>query len=113
VVTVKQKLGYDDSLDAFGVHGCGGTLGALLTGVFATSAVNQGFNGPLGLVDGHPGQIWNQAIGCAVAWVLAIVGTLIVLKICDALIGLRVTASQETEGLDVSLHGEEGYILEA
>jgi Amt family ammonium transporter len=113
VAKVKQKLGYDDSLDAFGVHGCGGTLGALLTGVFATVEVNQGFKGPLGLVDGHPGQIWNQAIGCAIAWVLAIVGTLIVLKICDALIGLRVSVSQEIEGLDVSLHGEEAYNLEA
>jgi Amt family ammonium transporter len=113
VAKVKQKLGYDDSLDAFGVHGCGGTLGAVLTGVFATGEVNQGFKGPLGLVDGHPGQIWNQMIGCAIAWALAIVGTLIVLKICDALIGLRVTKSQEAAGLDVSLHGEEGYILEA
>ncbi len=113
VAKVKQKLGYDDSLDAFGVHGCGGTLGALLTGVFATTEVNQGFKGPLGLVDGHPGQIWNQALGCAIAWVLAIVGTLVVLKICDALIGLRVTKSQESAGLDVSLHGEEGYNLEA
>jgi Amt family ammonium transporter len=113
VAKVKQKLGYDDSLDAFGVHGCGGTLGALLTGVFATTEVNQGFKGPLGLVDGHPSQIWNQALGCAIAWVLAIVGTLIVLKICDALIGLRVTKAQESAGLDVSLHGEEGYILEA
>jgi ammonium transporter, Amt family len=113
VAKVKQKLGYDDSLDAFGVHGCGGTLGALLTGVFATGAVNQGLGRPLGLVDGHPGQIWNQAVGCAIAWALAIVGTLIVLKICDAAVGLRVTESQEIAGLDLSLHGEEGYILEA
>ena len=113
VAKVKQKLGYDDSLDAFGVHGCGGTLGAILTGVFATSEVNTGFKGPLGLVDGHPGQIGNQAVGCLVAWGLAIVGTLVILKICDALIGLRVTEQQEVEGLDVSMHGEEGYILEA
>ena len=69
--------------------------------------------GPLGLVDGHAGQIWNQVIGCAIAWVLAIVGTLVILKICDALIGLRVTEQQEIEGLDVSMHGEEGYILES
>jgi len=113
VAKVKQKLGYDDSLDAFGVHGCGGTLGALLTGVFATSAVNAGFNGPLGWVDGHPAQIWNQAIGCAIAWALAAVGTFVILKVCDAIIGLRVTESQEIEGLDLSMHGEEGYILEA
>ena len=113
VAKVKQKLGYDDSLDAFGVHGCGGTLGAVLTGVFATSAVNDGFKRPLGLVDGHPGQVWNQAAGCAIAWSLAIVGTLAVLKICDAVIGLRVSESQEVAGLDLSMHGEEGYILEA
>ncbi len=112
VAKVKQKLGYDDSLDAFGVHGCGGTLGAILTGVFATNAVNDSFKGPLGLVDGHPGQIGNQLIGCAIAWGLAIVGTLIILKICDALIGLRITVAEELEGLDVSMHGEEGYILE-
>jgi len=113
VVKVKQRLGYDDSLDAFGVHGCGGTLGALLTGVFATNAVNDGFKGPLGLVDGHPGQIWNQVVGCAIAWGLAIVGTLVILKICDATIGLRVTKEDEMTGLDVAMHGEEGYILEA
>ena len=113
VAIVKQKLGYDDSLDAFGVHGCGGTLGALLTGVFATTAVNQGFSAPLGLVDGHPGQIANQLIGCAIAWLLAAVGTFVILKVCDALIGMRVTATQEIDGLDVSMHGEEGYILEA
>jgi len=113
VAIVKQKLGYDDSLDAFGVHGCGGTLGALLTGVFATTAVNQGFSAPLGLVDGHPGQIANQLIGCAIAWLLAAVGTFVILKACDALIGMRVTETQEIDGLDVSMHGEEGYILEA
>jgi Amt family ammonium transporter len=113
VAKVKQKLAYDDSLDAFGVHGCGGTLGAILTGVFATSAVNSSFNRPLGLVDGRPGQVWNQFIGCVIAWALAIVGTLIILKICDATIGLRITKEQEIEGLDVSMHGEEGYILES
>ena len=113
VAKVKQKLGYDDSLDAFGVHGCGGTLGALLTGVFATAEVNNSFKGPLGLVDGHPGQIWNQAVGVAAAWLLALAGTWIILKVCDALIGLRVSEPEEIAGLDVSLHGEEGYILEA
>ena len=112
VSKVKQKLGYDDSLDAFGVHGCGGTLGAILTGVFATRAVNEGFQGPLGWVDGHPGQIGNQLVGCAIAWALAIAGTLIILKICDATVGLRVTKDQEIQGLDISIHGEEGYNLE-
>jgi Amt family ammonium transporter len=115
VTTVKSKFGYDDTLDAFGVHGAGGTIGAILTGVFATSAVNDGLKDasgkvlPLGLVDGVPGQVFNQAIGVAISWILAIVGTLIVLKICDVILGVRVTPDQELEGLDVSMHGEEGY----
>jgi ammonium transporter, Amt family len=118
VTVVKAKFGYDDSLDAFGVHGAGGTLGALLTGVFATSAVNDALKNsagrpmPLGLVDGHASQILNQAVGCAIAWGLAIVGSLIILKICDVVVGLRVTKEQEIEGLDVAMHGEEGYIFE-
>jgi Amt family ammonium transporter len=118
VARAKQRFGYDDSLDAFGVHGIGGTLGALLTGVFATNAVNDGFKDsagrllPLGLVDGHPTQIINQAIGCAVSWTLAIVGTLVILRICDRVIGVRVPKNQEIDGLDLSLHGEEGYIFE-
>jgi len=119
VVKVKPRFGYDDALDAFGVHGAGGTLGAILTGVFATSAVNEGLKdasgqlAPLGLVDGKGAQVLNQVIGCGIAWVLAIVGTLIILKICDMTVGLRVSKEEEIEGLDVSLHGEEGYILEA
>ena len=119
VTRVKSKFGYDDALDAFGVHGAGGTLGALLTGIFATNLVNDGFKDsagkllPLGAVDGNGGQILNQAIGCLIAWALAIVGTLVILKICDLTVGIRVTKEQETEGLDVSMHGEEGYIFEA
>jgi ammonium transporter, Amt family len=119
VTAVKSKFGYDDSLDAFGVHGAGGTLGALLTGVFATSAVNDGLKDAsgkvlgLGLVDGNPGQVLNQAIGVLISWSLAIVGTLIILKICDVVVGLRVTPDQELEGLDVSMHGEEGYNFES
>ena len=119
VVVLKNKLGYDDSLDAFGVHGAGGTLGAILTGVFATNQVNNALKDsagkplPLGLVDGNGGQIVNQLIGCAIAWALAIVGTLIILKICDMVTGLRLDSEQETEGLDLSMHGEEGYNLEA
>ena len=119
VVKTKLKFGYDDSLDAFGVHGAGGTLGAILTGVFATSAVNDGLKDaagrvlPLGLVDGNGGQVLNQIIACAVAWSLAIVGTLVILKICDAAIGVRVDKQEEIEGLDVSQHGEEGYIFES
>jgi Amt family ammonium transporter len=119
VTRVKARFGYDDSLDAFGVHGAGGTLGALLTGVFATSAVNDGLKDaagralPLGLVDGNGAQVLNQFIGCGIAWVLAIVGTLVILKICDLTLGLRVSKPQEIEGLDVSMHGEEGYIFES
>jgi Amt family ammonium transporter len=114
VAAVKQKLGYDDTLDAFGVHGIGGTLGAILTGVFATHLVYDGYNGrSLGLVDGNPHQVLNQCIGVLISWTLAAVGTLVILKICDLLLGVRVDAEQETEGLDLSLHGEEGYNLEA
>jgi Amt family ammonium transporter len=117
VTSVKHMFGYDDTLDAFGVHGAGGTLGALLTGVFATNAVNSAtIDGkviPLGLVDGNPGQILNQAIGVLIAISLAAVGTFVILKVCDALIGVRVEHEGEEQGLDLSQHGEEGYFLEA
>ena len=115
---VKHKFGYDDSLDAFGVHGAGGTLGAILTGVFATSVINDSFKDSagktlaLGWVDGNAGQVLNQVIGTAIAWGLAIVGTLIILKICDAVIGVRAERDAEIEGLDLSMHGEEGYFFE-
>ena len=113
VTAVKNKLGYDDSLDAFGVHGAGGTLGAILTGVFATKEVNDLRGGmPMGLVDGNSGQVMNQLIASAFAWVIAIVGTLVILKIVDAIFGLRTTDAEETEGLDLSMHGEEGYHFE-
>ncbi len=118
VTAVKSKFGYDDTLDAFGVHGAGGTLGALLTGVFATREINDGLKDaagkalPLGLVDGNAGQILNQAIGVAISWGLAIVGTLLILKVVDLLVGVRVNTEQEVEGLDLSMHGEEGYSLE-
>jgi ammonium transporter, Amt family len=117
VTSVKRLFGYDDTLDAFGVHGAGGTLGALLTGVFATNAINNaqidGKVVPLGLVDGNPGQILNQAIGVLIAITLAAVGTFVILKICDVLIGVRVEPDAEQEGLDLSQHGEEGYFLES
>jgi Amt family ammonium transporter len=119
VTAVKRRFGYDDSLDAFGVHGAGGTLGALLTGVFATSAVNSalkdasGRPAPLGMVDGNPGQVVNQLIACALAWAMAGVGTLVILKICDLALGLRVPVEHEVQGLDLSLHGEEAYNLES
>ncbi len=117
VAKVKNMFGYDDSLDAFGVHGAGGTLGAILTGVFATNSINDAqINGkviPLGLVDGNPGQILNQAIGVVIAIVLAAAGTYLILKVCDALLGVRVDRDEEIQGLDVTQHGEEGYNLEA
>ncbi len=116
---VKSKFSYDDSLDAFGVHGAGGTIGAILTGVFATSQVNDGLKvagkvQPLGLVDGNAGQILNQLGGIAIAWVLAIAGTLVILKICDLVFGgVRVSSEDETTGLDLSMHGEEGYTFDS
>ena len=118
VVSVKARFGYDDSLDAFGVHGAGGTLGALLTGVFAASTINpifkdaQGNPLPSGLLDGNARQLLNQAVGVIIAWVLAIVGTLIILKLVDATIGLRVAEDEEVQGLDLTQHGEEGYSWE-
>ena len=118
VTWVKSKFGYDDTLDAFGVHGAGGTLGALLTGVFATREINDALKDsagkalPLGLVDGNAGQVLNQAIGVGISWILAIAGTIIILKVVDLLVGVRVSEQQEVEGLDLSMHGEEGYILE-
>ena len=119
VMRVKGKFGYDDSLDAFGVHGAGGTLGAILTGVFAAQAVNpifknaQGSAMAVGLIDGHAGQVLNQFVGVVIAWVLAVVGTLAILKFVDWTVGLRVSEEQEIQGLDLSQHGEEGYNLEA
>lgn len=118
VTFVKSRFGYDDSLDAFGVHGAGGTLGALLTGVFATNLVNDGLKDssgkllPLGLVDGNAAQVLNQFVGVAISWALAILGTLVILKICDMTCGLRVSGDDEIQGLDLSLHGEEGYTLD-
>lgn len=119
VALVKPRFGYDDSLDAFGVHGAGGTLGALLTGIFAMSVINpvfhdaQGNGLPLGLLDGHGRQVLNQLVGVAISWGMAIVGTLVILKITDALVGLRVSSDHELQGLDLSQHGEVGYDFES
>ncbi|HWG59740.1 MAG TPA: ammonium transporter [Candidatus Acidoferrales bacterium] len=118
VTKVKLRFGYDDSLDAFGVHGAGGTIGALLTGVFASSAINPIFKDasgkvlPSGMIEGNLHQLLNQFVGVAVAWALAIVGTLILLKVVDLAVGLRVPDDHETQGLDLSQHGEEGYYWE-
>ncbi|MEZ5920628.1 MAG: ammonium transporter [Parvularculaceae bacterium] len=102
-VTVKNRLGYDDSLDAFGVHGVGGFVGAILTGVFATKAI---YDGDGGLVDGHPGQIWTQFVGtlATIAWAGG--ASAIILLVLDKTIGLRVSREVEIEGLDLRLHGE-------
>ncbi|MBI3670980.1 MAG: ammonium transporter, partial [Acidobacteria bacterium] len=119
VARVKARFGYDDSLDAFGVHGAGGTIGSLLTGLLASQAVNpifkdaQGNALAVGLLDGNARQVWYQFIGVVVAWALAVVGTLLILKLVDLLIGLRVPEEHEIQGLDVSQHGEEGYNWEA
>jgi Amt family ammonium transporter len=118
VAKVKAAFGYDDSLDAFGVHGAGGTIGALLTGVFAASAVNPVFKDragnatAVGLIEGNAHQVLNQLVGVVIAWTLAIVGTLVILKVVDVVIGLRVAPEHEIQGLDLSQHGEEGYNLE-
>jgi Amt family ammonium transporter len=111
---VKSRFGYDDSLDAFGVHGVGGTLGAILTGVFATRVVG-GVSGDhakdlLGLVEGG-WVIKAQIVAVIITWILAAVGTFIILKVLDAVMGLRVSREAEMEGLDVSQHDEEGYIF--
>jgi Amt family ammonium transporter len=119
VAKVKMLAGYDDSLDAFGVHGAGGTIGALLTGIFASSAVNpifkdaQGNTLASGLLEGNAHQLLNQFVGVAIAWALAAVGTLAILKIVDITIGLRVSEEHEVQGLDLSQHGEEGYYWES
>jgi Amt family ammonium transporter len=114
VAVLKAKLGYDDSLDAFGVHGVGGTLGAILTGVFANSTVQDVFDGgPVGLLEGNAGQAINNVLGALLTWVLAAVGTIILLKIVDAVVGLRVSEDEEIKGLDLSQHGEEAYSLES
>lgn len=118
VAKVKSWFGYDDSLDAFGVHGAGGTIGATLTGVFATSSINPIYHNargdvlPSGVVDGNWAQLGNQFVAILVAWMLAIVGTFVILKVVDLLIGLRVPSDHEVQGLDLSQHGEEGYYWE-
>ena len=105
--SVKFKFGYDDSLDVVGVHGVGGALGALLTGVLASTAVNPG--GADGLLFGNPGQLWIQFVSVAVTAVYCGGVTYILLKIVDAVIGLRVTEDDEQVGLDLSQHGETAY----
>jgi Amt family ammonium transporter len=115
VTKLKIVLGYDDSLDAFGVHGVGGTLGALLTGVFASSEVNPlikdtfKVNGNPVDLSGGGAQFVNQAMAAGITIVLSIVATFVILKVVDAVIGLRASEEDEQQGLDLSMHGEEAY----
>jgi Amt family ammonium transporter len=115
VTRVKAIFGYDDALDAFGIHGAGGTIGALLTGVFASQVVNPIFGSgkAVGGMDGHWGQVGNQLVGILIAWGFALLGTLVLLKIVDLITGLRVTEDEEIKGLDITQHGEEAYNLES
>jgi Amt family ammonium transporter len=109
--TIKSRFKYDDSLDAFGIHGVGGTLGAILTGIFATRAAGAFTDGKLlGLLEGGS-VLTAQLIAVAITLLLAVVATYIILKVLDATIGLRVSRQAEIEGLDYNQHGEEGYIF--
>jgi Amt family ammonium transporter len=109
VAVIKLKLAYDDSLDAFGVHGVGGALGALLTGLFAQKAINAAGNN--GLFFGNPQQLVTQAIGVAVTIVYSVIVSFILLKVIDAVIGLRVPDEEETVGLDITQHEESAYTI--
>jgi Amt family ammonium transporter len=106
---LKTRLGYDDSLDVVGVHGVGGTWGALATGLFATKAVNEA--GADGLFYGNPKQLGIQVVAVLVSWALAFVMTTIILKVLDAVMGLRVSEEEELAGLDLSQHSETAYML--
>lgn len=107
VSVVKAKLGYDDSLDAFGVHGIGGTWGAIATGLFASKEINPA--GADGLFYGNAAQLTTQVIGVAASWAVAIVATYVILKVLGLFMQLRTTPEQELQGLDITEHGERGY----
>ena len=113
--SIKHALKYDDALDAFGVHGIGGILGAVLTGVFANRAIwdFEGKGNQIGLLDsgGDPSLLIGQIVAVLVTIVFAAVGSFILLKLIDVTIGLRVSAENEQRGLDVTEHGEDGYML--
>lgn len=106
-VLLKARLGYDDSLDVVGIHGVGGTWGALATGLFASTEINPG--GANGLFFGNPGQLWIQFISVVVTMAFAFVMTLIILKVVDKLVGLRITEEEERIGMDTTIHNEAGY----
>jgi Amt family ammonium transporter len=118
VTEVKKRLGYDDSLDAFGVHCVGGTVGAVLTGVFATAAVNAIFKDasgnalPVGLIDGNRSQVVNQLIAIGITIGLSVVATFVILKLVDLVVGIRISEEDEIRGLDLSQHSEEAYNMD-
>jgi Amt family ammonium transporter len=105
--SLKPKFGYDDSLDVVGVHGVGGTWGALATGLFASKAINAA--GSDGLFFGNAGQLWTQIVSVVATWILAVVGTYLLLSIVKAIMGLRVADDEERMGLDLSQHNERAY----
>jgi Amt family ammonium transporter len=106
---LKSKLGYDDSLDVVGVHAVGGTWGAIATGLWASKAVNDA--GADGLFYGNPGQLWIQIVAVLATYGLASLGTAVILKVVDLLVGLRVAEEDEVVGLDLSQHSETAYTL--
>ena len=108
-VLLKTALGYDDSLDVVGIHGLGGTWGALATGLFASTAVNP--DGADGLFFGNPGQLWIQAVSVVATMAFAFVMTLLILKVVDLLVGVRIPREEEEKGMDLVLHNETGYSL--
>ncbi len=118
VTELKKRLGYDDSLDAFGVHGISGFTGAILCGVFANSAVNAVFKDasgkvlPSGLLEGNGKQVMNQLIGAVIGAAMGMIGSLVILFVVDKLVGLRISGEEEIQGMDLSQHGEEGYNLD-
>lgn len=107
-ILLKNKLGYDDSLDAFGVHGVGGSWGAIATGLFASDI---GGNGKIGLFFGNAAQLVPQVVAVIASWAIAFIGTFVIIKVIDMIVGVRVTPEEEQEGLDLAQHDERGYIL--
>lgn len=117
VTETKKRLGYDDTLDVFGIHGAAGILGAILTGILATSEINPIFKDadgktlPVGLIDGNSYQIVNQIVAVIITAVIASVATYVILKVVDLVIGVRVSETHELAGLDISQHRETAYVF--
>ena len=104
---MKAKLGYDDALDAFGVHGVGGTFGAIATGLFASKEINPA--GADGFFFGNPDQLLTQVIGVVASWAVAIIMTYVLIKIISVFMPIRSTEDEENSGLDIAEHGEKAY----